>query len=438
MTNFISQLVFKMLSVVLGITFTFTGLGSSLNSDGATGTPDDFTPVVRFVVCSDIHLDGDENQQAAKRFANLFNDMYDYAEGCEYKNLDAVLVAGDFTGGGAEKEYQIFNKIVNENKKDETQLLAVLGNHEFIDYRDVDATVGYDVYRKYINEDVDTDVVINGYHFIGVSYDDNGSTFSGKTKWLDERLKKATAEDPDKPVFVYQHPHPALTVYGSVNWGDVDTRAVLSKYPQVVNFSGHSHYAASDPRSVWQGEFTAVGCGSLSAFMGNLNYIDGDKDAPGNSGGAWLVECDANGNVSMKLYDIENRTFFDNIDYYFTNLSKTSKRTYTWRQQKALDTAPKFPEGATVTSYVDENNDTIITFPEAEGYYPAENYKIKVTRKSKTVYSGTVISEYVRATDDDVSVNLGHLSSGEYKVKIVAYSPYAKKGEKIKQTITVE
>ncbi|MBQ4644539.1 MAG: metallophosphoesterase [Clostridia bacterium] len=438
MTNFISQLVFKMLSVVLGITFTFTGLGSSLNSDGATGTPNDFTPVVRFVVCSDIHLDGDENQQAAKRFANLFNDMYEYAEGCEYKNLDAVLVAGDFTGGGAEKEYQIYTKIINENKKDETQVLTILGNHEFIDYRDVDATVGYDVFRKYIKQDVDTDIVINGYHFIGVSYDDNGKTFSGKTKWLDERLKNATAEDPDKPVFVYQHPHPALTVYGSVNWGDVDTRAVLSKYPQVVNFSGHSHYAASDPRSVWQGEFTAVGCGSLSAFMGNLNYIEGDKDAPGNSGGAWLVEVDANGNVSMRLYDIENRMFFDNIDYYFTDLSKTSKRTYTWRQQKALDTVPEFPEGATVTSYVDENGDTIITFPEAEGYYPAENYKIKVTRKSKTVYSGTVISEYVRATDDDVTVNLGQLSSGEYKVKIVAYSPYAKKGEKIKQTITVE
>ncbi len=143
-----------------------------------------------------------------------------------------------------------------ENKKEETQVLAVLGNHEFIDYRDVDATVGYDVYRKYVNEDVDTDIVINGYHFIGVSYDDNGSTFSGKTEWLDERLAKATEEDPDKPIFVYQHPHPTLTVYGSVNWGDMDTRVVLSKYPQVVNFSGHSHYAASDPRSVWQGEFT--------------------------------------------------------------------------------------------------------------------------------------------------------------------------------------
>lgn len=438
MTNFISQLVFKMLSVVLGTTFLFTGLGSTRNAGDTTGTPDDFTPVLRFVACSDIHLDGDENQQAAIRFANLFNDMYEYAEGCEYKNLDAVLVAGDFTGGGAEKEYQIYNKIIEENKKDETQVLTILGNHEFIDYRDVDATVGYDVFRQYINEDVDTDIVINGYHFIGVSYDDNGKTYSGKTEWLDERLKNATAEDPDKPVFVYQHPHPALTVYGSVNWSDVDTRMVLSKYPQVVSFSGHSHYTPSDPRSVWQGDFTAVGCGSLSAFMGNLNYIEGDQDAPGNSGGAWLVEVDADGNVSMKLYDIENRMFFDNIDYYFTDLSDDTKRTYTWKQQKKLDTAPEFPENAEIASYVDENGDTIISFPEAEGYYPAENYKIKVTRKSKTVYQDTVISEYVRATDDDVSVNIGQLSSGEYKVKVVAYSPYAKKGEKLKQTITVE
>ena len=55
-----------------------------------------------------------------------------------------------------------------------------------------------------------------------------------------------------------------------------------------------------------------------------------------------------------------------------------------------------------------------------------------------TVYEQTVISEYVRATDDDVSVNLGQLPSGKYKVKIVAYSPYAKKGETIRQTITVE
>ena len=156
MTNFFSQIIFKLLSVVFSVVFAFSGPIGGTTPEDVVHTPDDFTPVVRFVVCSDIHLDGDETQQAAIRFANLFTDMYEYAEGCDYKNLDAVLVAGDFTGGGAEKEYQIYNKIINENKKDETQILTVLGNHEFIDYRDVDASVGYDVYRKYVNEDVDT------------------------------------------------------------------------------------------------------------------------------------------------------------------------------------------------------------------------------------------------------------------------------------------
>ena len=438
MPNFIAQLISKALTSIFGFAFLFTGVTSGLTGE-EIHTPEDFTPILRFVVCSDIHLNGEEEQDAAVRFANLFKDMYAYSEGKNYTNLDAVVVVGDFTGGGAEKEYEMFNKIVAENKKDSTQLLTVLGNHEFIDYRDVDATVGYDIYKKFISENVDTDIVINGYHFIGVSYDDNGETFKGKAQWLNERLANATKEDPDKPVFVYQHPHPTLTVYGSVNWSDLTIRSVLSRYPQVVNFSGHSHYSASDPRSVWQGSFTAVGTGSLSAFMGNLNYIDGDKDAPGKSGGAWLVECDADGNVSMKLYDIENRMFFSNADYYFTNLSDSSKRTYNWHKQKSLDTSPLFPENSAVTGSVDENGDTVISFPEAKGFYEAENYKITVTdSKYKTVYQNTVISEYVRATDDDVTVNLGKLDTGNYKVTVTAYSPYSLEGGKLQNSITVE
>ena len=437
MSNVLSQLIFKVLSALLSVVFLFTGIQSGTKGEKIK-TPDDFEPVLRFIACSDIHLDGDENQENAIKFANLFKDVYEYADGSDYKKLDAVIVAGDFTGGGAEIEYQIFNKIVEENMKSETQLLTILGNHEFIDYRDVDASVGYDVYKKYINENVDTDVVINGYHFIGVSYDDDGESFTGKMKWLDERLRNATNEDPDKPIFVYQHPHPFLTVYGSVNWGDISLRAVLSKYPQVVDFSGHSHYAPNDPRSVWQGEFTAIGCGSLAAFMGNLNYIEGDQDAPGKSGGAWIVEVDKYGNVSMKLYDVESRMFFDEIDYYFTDLSDSTKRTYNWNKQESLDTAPEFPENSVVTNNVNVDGETIITFPEAKGYYYAENYKITVTSETgNVVYEKTVISEYVRATNDDVSVNLGVLDSGVYTVKVISYSPYAKKGETLKNNITV-
>ena len=116
MANIFSQLIFKFLSALLSFTFAFSGTGGGLAPEEVVRTPDDFTPVVRFIACSDIHLNGDEDQEAAIRFANLFNDLYDYAESCEYQKVDAIIVAGDFTGGGAEKEYEMFNKIVEENK----------------------------------------------------------------------------------------------------------------------------------------------------------------------------------------------------------------------------------------------------------------------------------------------------------------------------------
>lgn len=438
MPNFISQMIAKVFTSIVGFIYLLTGFKSGFTGEKIS-TPEDFEPILRFIACSDIHLDGDEEQINAVRLKNLITDVYKYSETQSYKNLDALMVVGDFAGGGAEEEYAMFNKIVDSVLKKETQLLTVLGNHEFINYRDVDATVGYDVYKKMINENVDTDVVINGYHFIGVSYDDNGSSFSGKTEWLRERLDNATKEDPNKPVFVYQHPHPTLTVYGSINWSDLDIRKVLSDYPQVVDFSGHSHYSPSDPRNVWQGEFTAIGCGSLKALMGNLNYIEGDVDAPGESAAAWVVEVDKDGNVSLKLYDADNRMFFKNIDYYFTNLSDSSKRTYTWGKQKSLDTKPEFPENASVKNTVNENNETVIFFPEARGYYEAENYKITVKdSNNKKVFEKTVISEYVRATDDDVKVILGKLEKGDYKVKVSSYTPYAKKGQVLENTITVK
>ena len=436
-SNIFSQCVSSAATSLFGGVFSLSAIRSGCKGK-KSNAPEGFSPILRFAVCSDIHLNGEEGQEAAERFGQLFDDMYAYSASSAYNKLDAVVVAGDFSGGGAEKQYEMYNKITKEKLREETQLLTVIGNHEFIDYRDVDATVGYTVYKKYISEVLDTDVVINGYHFIGVAYDDNGKTFKTKLSWLKERLDNATAENPEMPVFVYQHPHPFLTVYGSVNWGDRDLRAVLNNYPQVIDFSGHSHYCPADPRSVWQGAFTAVGCGSLSALMGNLNYIEGDKDAPGESGSAWVVEADSKGNVLMKLYDIENRQFFDDVLYFFTNLHDKSERTYNWHKLKSLDTAPVFKSGAKVKSAVNEEGETVILFPDAKGFYPAESYKLTVTDLHKNcIFAKTVISDYVRASENDVKVNLGKLDKGDFTVKITAYSPYAKKGGKLSGKISV-
>lgn len=401
-------------------------------------TPSGFTPVVRFAVCSDVHINGEEGQVNAERFKNLFKDSYAYAASQDYKALDAVLVVGDMTNSGLDIEYETLNKIVDENAKDDTQVLFCMGNHEFIAYRNSDVTIGYEKYKKFINEDVDTHTVIGGYHFIGVSYANDSKTFEGKTEWLEAEIEKAIADTPDKPIFVFQHPHPTMTVFGSINWSSLEVKTTLMKYPQVIDFSGHSHYASNDPRSINQTSFTSVGTGSLKGLMGDIDYINGSEDAPEESACFWIVEADKDGNVVLKLYDAVSRRFYDDVEYYIPNVATSKKKYYSWNNLKSLDTAPVFPENTSVTASSDENGDTVLSFTNAEGYFAPESYRITVKSGTKEVWSGAVISSYVRADLTETRVNVGKLDSGEYTVKIVPCSPYSKAGKPLTTTVTVK
>ena len=446
----LSRLISLFFSALFGLWSLLGGVAKE-----PPAAPDDFTPVLRFAVCSDVHLsDGSVDREDAtpeeiaaareraenntKHFRSLFTDLYAYADAEEYKNVDALLVVGDFTDAGGEEQYAIFNGVVNEGIRPGTKLLTVMGNHEFIRYRDEDASVGAEVYRRLMDRETDTHEVIGGYHFIGVSYDEDGRHFKTKRAWLREQLLEATKEDPSKPVFVFQHPHPFTTVYGSVNWGDSDIRAVLSGFPQVVDFSGHSHYAASDPRSVWQGAFTAVGTGATCAYMSNLNYVSGDEDAPGESGGFWIVEVDADGCVRLRLMDTVNHALFEGAECFLTNAADPTKRLYTWGNRMALDTAPAFPENAAPELKRGENGEALLCFPDAAGYYEAESYKITVTANGlHNDFNGTVVSDYVRAVHTGMAVPLGDLPSAEYRVTVTAFSPYGKKGETLTATLAL-
>ena len=437
--TFFDQFVSRIVTLLFALAFSVSSL-LSVAGGAPKKAPADFTPVIRFAVCSDVHLNGEADQPEALRFGKLFDAAYAYAASHDaYRSLDAVLVAGDFTAGGGDEEYEMFNQIVGAHKKPETQVLTVLGNHEFIRYRDYDASIGYEKFYTYIGEETDLHVVINGYHLIGVSYDKDGKHFKTKTDWLRGELDQAVKSSGEKPVFVFQHPHPTGTVYGSINWSDPDIRLVLQTYPQVVDFSGHSHYVPGDPRSIWQGAFTAVGTGALKAFMSNLSYTDSGTDAPGESAGFWIVEANADGNVRLQLYDLISDTFFSENDYYLTELRNPTKRQFTWGQQQCRDTAPRFPEGAAVSAFVNENGETVLCFPDAAGTFEAENYKITVTQKAlQPVWSETVLSDYVRAGRNGMQVNLGMLPPGRYQVYVTAFSPYAKQGQTLRGEIATD
>lgn len=436
-SNFISGLLSKVITLAFTAFFSVYSVSGGICKEPFE-TPEDFTPALRFAVCSDIHLDGDENQDNAIRFAEMFKESYEYSKNHDkYNKLDAVMVCGDMTEWGLEIEYQMYEKIVSENLKEGTQMLECMGNHEFIESREVEGIDPFANYKKYVSEETETHTVIGGYHFIGISYSDNEENFTGKTEWLKEQLDIAVADTGSKPIFVFQHPHPTLTVYGSINWGDLSIRSVLEKYPQVVDFSGHSHYASSDPRTIWQGSFTAVGTGAMTGLMGNLNYISGDAYGTVESGTYDIVEVDAEGNIRIRVFDSVNKVFFENCDYYLKNPAVKKNRIYTWGNMYSLDTKPQFPKKAEITANVNDSGETVITYPNAKGYFEAESYKVTVSKGIKNVYEATVLSNYTTATATEMFINLGVLEDGKYKVKITPVSPYDRQGKTLKGEFTI-
>ena len=209
------------------------------------------------------------------------------------------------------------------------------------------------------------------------------------------------------------------------------------KYPQVVDFSGHSHYASCDPRSINQTSFTAVGTGSLGALMSNLDYISGDVDMPGETAAFWLAEVDAEGNLLLKLYDAVSHRFFDDVQYYIPNVANKGTKYYSWGNLRSIDTAPQFPQDAKVSVSTDSEGETVLNFPNAKGYFDAENYRITVKSGAKTVWSDTVVSNYGRADLTEMEVNVGKLDKGEYTVTIAPYSPYSKGGKALTANMVI-
>ena len=424
------------------LTFLYTVLsvfGSGIVIDPSLPeAPDDFQPVVRFAVCSDIHLDGDPQQNEAIRFAQLFQKSYAYASSCEYDKLDAVIVCGDMTNNGLPEQYKVFKDVINANIKDETQLLVTMGNHEFIAYRDNDASVGTRVFEEQMERNDDNSYVINGYHFIVCSYAEDGKTFTKKASWLDSEIRAAKKDTGDKPIFVFQHPAPFATCYGSLSWGDVTIPTVLCKYPQVVDFSGHSHYPVNDPRSIWQSNFTALGCGTLSYFETDLDGISGNF--PYNTHEAaqfYIVEADAAGNVKIMPYDLITDTFFDN-EYYLSGLAKR-QYAYTYLRMKTIDKAPVFSDDTVVKTTVNDNGETVLTFTGADDKFVAESYKISVTKNALKVFDDNFSGKYMYLNEEDIyDVNLGVLGKGTYKVSIVAMNAYAELSAPLNYTFTVE
>lgn len=308
---------------------------------------------LRFGMLSDVHLNKEHVESP------LTSPMYHTLCWFRDQKVDAVAFAGDITDNGTEAQARCFqiiwDAVFPDNKRPdggEVVCVPATGNHDI--WGGKPEVLGKYIMRgEHVNHFVKT---VKGYSFLCTNWPGHGTA----DKFINETAPKLPA---DKPFFYIQHQHPRNTCYGSWAWGadSGNSTAALSKFPNAIAFSGHSHYTLTDERSIWQGSFTSIGTSSLS-------YSSVDYDYRINQGSAFPAPRDAKGRrrtmpciktstgkqgMLLSVFDdhirIVRRDFVANAslgDDWVIPLGKHAPRPYNFKDHKARRTAPEFPAGA--------------------------------------------------------------------------------------------
>ena len=437
------KLTALILTLVLLATGAALALSASAEEEIAPAEPaaaEPFIPVLRFIAASDTHVRDDDGMPY--RIRKMLDMAYAMAEADPaYPALDALMVSGDLTNDGTKPEFDRFIAAVNGSLREGTRFIGVVAkNHD-----------GYEMPRKEMRgyyssisgNDPDFHVVINGYHFIGVSASplDGVHYSAAQQTWLKKQLTEAAKEDPNKPIFVTHHEHVRGTVYGSSlddGWGMTYFTSILKQFPQVVDFSGHSHYPLNDPRSLWQGQFTAVGTGAIyySEFNVGGTYHPADSYETAT---CWIVEVDANNRLRLRGMDVLAEKCL--VEYVLDNPADPANRPYTPAKRKAAASAPAF-DADTALAVTPAVGGCTVTVPAARSTdgMPVTLYRIRaVDASGRTAAKSWTLPCYYRAVEQEtVELILTGLASGEYRLIVTAENAYGDVSEPVEAQAAVD
>lgn len=392
--------------------------------------------VLRCIIMSDIHYYGSTDNEEVARFYRAMKRAYAYADGQPYKKLDAAMIVGDMTDNGNEKQLDLFLKSVEETFRDETTLLPCMGNHEFWPGPKA-------LWEKKFGMPANNVHEINGYRFIGVS-PEKGTMKEGDylyaVDWLEKELAEANEADPNKPIFVFQHYPVARTIYGARdrdNCGVKDLYPTLAKYPNVVDFAGHSHFLMGDPRVVWQGAFTAFGTSTLHyAFFETL----GDRfcGCPLNRfsySEFYIMEVCADHSITVMPYDNFRGRFFD-YAYRVAAPSSDESRPYTDERYKTA-AAPIWDADAKLRVIEAREDRVDVEIPQASCPDVVHSYQFELERRDRDGEWRAVAPQYFSSQyyDRDMPPTIRASVEGldpatRYRAKATALNPFQRPSDR--------
>ncbi|MGG3561497.1 metallophosphoesterase [Neobacillus rhizosphaerae] len=382
-------------------------------------------PNLQMAVMSDVHID---NNKPNNHFKQALTDLMGVAP-----DYDAIAIVGDMTNSGLDPDYRLFNQILQTYKNPSAEQLLSMGNHEYFESDlDKNSPLTDEMlqarFMNYTNESLPNiyyDKWIKGYHFISLAGELSPRSLLASSpnpqardwayisdqqyEWLEQTL--AINASSNKPIFVFLHQPITNTVYGSINWGaGLDSErllAILQKYPQVILFSGHSHFLLNHPKSIYQDGFTMVNTSSVQytwyegGIVSNLSqgYLVNVYDdrvelmAREFSNDTWIRTVSIPIPYREAPKDITNPSFTGNSGLAVSNLGTTSC-TLSWNQAE---------DDSVVDRYTIKEAGQVIQTVYSRFWQPDE--KVSVTLNNLAPDSAHLYEIYAMDAYENISTN---------------------------------
>ena len=405
---------------------------------------------------------------------------------CKANNVDVIMIPGDLVNNAISDYYQYFEddlkEIYGDDKSNYPEIVYTMGNHEWWDSnesRDPNAVKLYyrHAYIETKNLRRKTEItpdergrytygnfykVVNGIPFFSISGENDSGIISSFLadeikSWLKEVRSLPSVKKGGPIFFSYHYAFPNVTY--SFGQGSVaraqELYDLIKDYPQVILFSGDTHFAGVNERTINQVDFTDINLGSSSysrhvsrsVTMENYEQFENiqkntiSKDLlTGDVAVGYdrtphihLVHVDNKGNTTINRYfstdDPDNPKHLG-LEWTIPAYSNKDNFVYTseryenkaWANKMYNKDGLSWPNNAEMNYTISDNKITV-SFPDVTDYNYCEHYRIKVTSSLDEISKYDFVSHYYKHEDNPHNYSFEVITdfASIKKVEVYAY-----------------